>query len=77
MDVRLAVGIDGGDVEGEAHVVVLEQHARAVPGFSDDLAVGLLAFGKGTYDHFFKSSEKRVVVPQLLRSVRQPRNAPA
>ncbi|MNC76092.1 hypothetical protein D3C75_1277450 [compost metagenome] len=51
VDVRLAVGIDGGDVEGEAHVVVLEQHAGAVPGLGDDLAVGLLAFGQGAYDH--------------------------
>src|SRR5690606_2126954 len=75
VDVRLGVGIDGGDMEREAHIVVLEQHAGAVPGFGDNLAVGLLAFGEGAYDHY-SIPHKTWCGPVHGRAVRQPCGSP-
>src|SRR5690606_6398920 len=61
VDVRLGVGVNGGDVKRETHLVVLEQHPRAVPSVGLDFAIGLLTFSEGTYDHVFNSSRSGLV----------------
>src|SRR5690606_3166150 len=52
-DGRFGIGVNGGDVEGETHVVVFQQHAHAVPGagFAFNFTGRVLTFFQSTDDH--------------------------
>src|SRR5690606_3419254 len=49
VDVGLGARVNGGDVEGEAHLVFLQDHPGAVPGLGDNLAFGCFTVFQGTY----------------------------
>src|SRR5690606_17819375 len=51
VDVGLGARVDGGDVEGEAHAVLPQDHPGAVPGFGYNLALGCFAVFQGTFYH--------------------------
>src|SRR5690606_8762404 len=60
VDVGLGARVDGGDVEGEAHALLLQDHPGAVPGFGYNLALGCFAGFQGTYDHVLSVAEDAV-----------------
>ena len=65
MDVGLFIGVDGGDVEGKPHLVVLEQHPGAFPGLGGDTALGVFTVLQCTYDHGFGFLTKLGWLPAL------------
>src|SRR5690554_393335 len=53
VDGGFGVFVDGGDVERKAHVVVLQKHPGAFPGFGDYATLGVLGFFQGSDDHVY------------------------
>src|SRR5690606_12784321 len=53
-DMRFGSGVNGGDVEGQAHLVFLQDHPGAVPGFRNDSAFGCFTVFQIAYDHVFR-----------------------
>src|SRR5690606_9039550 len=65
---QLGAGMDGGDVEGKAHAVVLQQHAHRGPAIAVDAAFAVFGFGEVAYDHDEVSPEVQAAARRASRS---------
>src|SRR5690606_13471906 len=65
---QLGAGMDGRDVEGKAHVVVLQQHAHRSPAIAVHPALAAFGIGEVAYDHVEVSRSSQAAARRASRS---------